>query len=115
MLVATICLATAQQRQRQTVEERAKSQTERLDRLVTLTADQKTRIEAINIDMARQMDAKMKSNQGNRDAMRAAIQELEKTRDTKYREVLDAGQFKKYSDQRAQRQKEMENRRRQRN
>jgi Spy/CpxP family protein refolding chaperone len=118
LVVATVSLATAQQpqqRQRQTAEERAKSQTERLDKLVTLTADQKTKIEAISLDLAKQMDTKMQSNQGNRDAMRTAMQELDKTRDTKYKEVLNDEQFKKYSDDKEQRRKEMENRRRQRN
>ncbi|MDR1154878.1 MAG: hypothetical protein LBL04_09200 [Bacteroidales bacterium] len=115
MLVATVSLATAQQRQRQTAEERAKSQTERLDKLVTLTADQKTKIEAISLDLAKQMDTKMQSNQGNRDAIRTAMQELDKTRDVKYKEVLNDEQFKKYSDDKEQRRKEMENRRQQRN
>ncbi|MDR1172463.1 MAG: hypothetical protein LBL24_08430 [Bacteroidales bacterium] len=115
MLVASITLATAQQRQRQTAEERAKSQTARLDKLVTLTADQKTKIEAIDLDLAKQMDSKIQGNQGDRDAMRTAMQELDKTRDTKYKAVLTDEQFKKYSDDKEQRRKEMENRRRQRN
>jgi Spy/CpxP family protein refolding chaperone len=115
MLLVTVSLATAQQRQRRTVEEQAKAQTERLDKLLTLTADQKAKIEAINLDLAKQMNAKMQSNQGNREGIRAAIQELNKARDEKYKKALTAEQFKKYSDNRAQRQKETERRRAQRN
>ena len=120
MLVASVTFATAQQGQRQgsqrlSVDERAKNQTERLDKLVTLTADQKIKVQAIDLELAKQMDTQMQKNQGDRDAMRTAIQEIDKTRDAKYTEVLTAEQFKKYSDDKVQRQKEMENRRRQRN
>ena len=114
MLVATLNFAAAQQRQRLSADERAKSQTERLEKLVTLTADQKTKIQAINLELAKQMDTQMQNNQGNRDAMRTAMQEIDKNRDAKYKGVLTDEQFKKYSDDKAQRQKEMENRRRQR-
>ena len=114
MLVATISFAAAQQRQRLSADERAKSQTERLEKLVTLTADQKTKIQAINLELAKQMDTQMQNNQGNRDAIRTAMQEIDKSRDAKYKGVLTDEQFKKYSDDKAQRQKEMENRRRQR-
>ena len=115
MLVATISFAAAQQRQRLSADERAKNQTERLEKLLTLTADQKTKIQAIELELAKQMDTQMQNNQGNRDAMRTAFQEIDKTRDAKYKGVLTDEQFKKYSDDKVQRQKEMENRRRQRN
>jgi hypothetical protein len=120
MLAITVTFAAAQQqqRQRQTPEERAKSQTERLDKLVKLTADQKKKIETINLDLSKQMDAKMQSNQGNqgnREAMRTAMQEVDKTRDEKYKAVLTDAQFKKYAEDKAQRQKEMAERRGQRN
>ncbi len=114
MFVAAIGLTTAQQRQMPSAEERAKNQTEWLDKLVTLTADQKTKIEAINLDLAKEMDTQMKSNRGDRDAMRAKMQEMDKTRDEKYKEVLTDEQFKKYSDEKAKREKEMQNRRAQR-
>lgn len=112
VLVATMSIATAQQRRPRSVEERAKSQTERLDKLVTLTAAQKTKLEAINLDLAKQTDAKMQSNRGNRDAIRTAVQELDKTRDAKYREVMTEEQFKKYSDNKLHRQRATEERRR---
>ena len=114
MLVAAITFAAAQQRQRPSADERAKNQTERLDKLVTLTAEQKTKVQAINLELAKQMDTQMQNNQGNRDAMRTAMQEIDKTRDAKYKGALTDEQFKKYSDDKEQRQKEMENRRRQR-
>ena len=114
MLVAMISFATAQQRQMMSAEERAKSQTERLDKLVTLTADQKTKIQAIDLELAKKMNTVMQNSQGDRDAMRAAMQEINKTRDEKYKEVLTDEQFKKHQADSEQRQKEMESRRQQR-
>ena len=115
MLIATITFASAQQRQRQTPEESAKTYTERMEKLLTLSADQKTKIQAINLDLAKQMNAQWQNNQGNREAMRSSIQAIEKKRDEQYKTVLKADQFKKYLADKEERQKEMEARRAQRN
>ncbi len=117
MFLATVSFATAQQQQRErpSAEERAKTQTERLEKLVTLTADQKTKIQAINLDLAKKMDTQMQNNSGNREVMREKMQEIDKTRDAKYKEVLTADQFKKYTEDKAKREKEMQERRGQRN
>jgi Spy/CpxP family protein refolding chaperone len=115
MLVATVTFAAAQQRQRQTPEESAKTYTERMEKLLTLTADQKTKIQAINLDLAKQMNAQFQNNQGDREAMRSAMQAIEKKRDEQYKPVLTADQFKKYLADKEERRKEMEARRAQRN
>ena len=119
MLAATITFAAAQQRQgqgqRQTPEESAKAYTERMETLLKLNADQKTKIDAINLDLAKQMSVQRQNNQGNREAMTKAMQDIEKKRDEKYKPVLTADQFKKYLEDKEQRQKEMEARRAQRN
>ena len=115
MLVAIVTFVTAQQRQRLSTEERVKNQIERLEKLLSLTADQKTKIEAIEFDLAKQMEKLMQDNQGNREGMRTAMQEIDKTRDAKYKEVLSADQLKKYLKDKEERQKEMEERRQQRN
>ena len=115
MLIATITFASAQQRQRQTPEESAKTYTERMEKLLTLSADQKTKIQAINLDLAKQMNTQWQNNQGNREAMRSSIQAIEKKRDEQYKTVLKADQFKKYLADKEERQKEMEARRAQRN
>ena len=110
MFAATVSFAAAQQgggqqgqRQRMTVEERAKSQTERVANLLSLNAEQKAKIEAIEVDLGKQMEAKRQSLQDNREAMMAAFQEIDKVRDEKYKNVLTADQFKKYVDDKAQR------------
>ena len=115
MLVATVTFAAAQQRQRPTPEESAKAYTERMEKLLTLTADQKNKIQAINLDLAKQMNAQFQNNQGDREAMRSAMQAIEKKRDEQYKPVLTADQFKKYLADKEERQKEMERRRAERN
>ena len=106
MLIATISFATAQQRQQMSTEERAKVQTERMEKLLTLTADQKTKIQAIDLELSKEMTTRMQNNQGDRDAMRTARQEIDKKRDEKYKAVLTADQFKKYLADKEQRQRE---------
>ena len=107
MLLATVTFVSAQQqRQRMSVEESAKAQTERMEKLLTLKADQKTKIQAINLDLAKQWDTKRQSTQGDREAMTAARQEIEKLRETKYKAVLTADQFKKFQEDREQQQRE---------
>ena len=115
MLLATVSFAAAQQRQRQTPEESAKTQTERMEKLLSLTADQKAKIQAIDLDLAKQLNTQLQNNQGNREAMRSAMQDIDKKRDEKYKPVLTADQFKKYLDDKEERRKEMERRRAERN
>ena len=111
LFVATITLATAQQpRTPITAEESAKRQTERVDQAVKLTGDQKTKIQAIDLDFAKKT-IELRQNRGDRDAMRAKMQELDAARDAKYKGVLTADQFKKYSEDKAKREKEMQERR----
>ena len=105
MLLASVTIVSAQQqRQRMTAEESAKAQTERMEKLLTLKADQKTKIQAIDLDLAKQWDAKRQNTQGNREAMTAAREEIEKLRENKYKEVLTADQLKKFIEDRTQQQ-----------
>jgi len=111
MFLATVTFATAQQgqgqRQQMTPEERAKAQTERLETLLKLTAAQKTKVQAIELEYAKETSALRQNNQGgDREAMREALQKLSTKRDTKYKEVLTADQFKKYQEDNEQRQRE---------
>ena len=107
VLAATVSFAVAQpeqgQRQMRSAEERAKNQTERMITLLSLNADQKAKIEAIELELGKDLDAKRQSAQGNREAMMEAFQEIDKVRDDKYKIVLTADQFKKYLDDKAQR------------
>jgi Spy/CpxP family protein refolding chaperone len=100
-IVATLAGATAQQqggRNFGTPEERSKNQTARLDSLVNLTADQKGKIEAINLDLSKKMDDAFRNAQGDRDAMRSKMEEITTERDKQYKAILTDEQYKKYSD-----------------
>ena len=116
MLVASFTLATAQQGQGQrgqfggTPEERAKATVDRLTPVLTLTADQKTKIQAIELDLQKQMDTKRQSVQGDREAMMALMQEFNKLREEKYKPVLSADQLKKYQEDVAQQQQRRQQR-----
>jgi len=105
MLLATVSLVRAQQFQQMSAEERAKVQTERMEKLLTLTADQKTKIQAIDLELSKEMTTLMQNSQGDREGMRTAMQAIDKKRDDKYKAVLTAEQFKKYLTDKEQRQR----------
>ena len=105
MLVAMLGFVNAQQGggfRGGTPEERAKATIERLTPVLTLTAEQQTKIQAIELDLNKQMDAKRQSAQGDREAMMAMMQEFNKLREDKYKPVLTADQLKKYQEYVAQ-------------
>ena len=110
MFLATVSLATAQQgqgqRQQMSPEERAKAVTERLEKLLSLSADQKARVNAIEVEFGKEISDLRQKNQGDREARNAAMQELSKKFDAKYKEVLTADQFKKYLEDKEQRQRD---------
>jgi hypothetical protein len=104
-IVATLTTVTAQQQRGRnfgTPEERAKNQTSRLDSLVTLTADQKVKIEAINLDLFKKMDDTFRNAQNDRDKMRSKMEEINTERDKQYKAILTDEQYKKYLDNREQ-------------
>jgi hypothetical protein len=106
LLLATVTIATAQPPQQRTVEERVKAQTDRMVDLLKLNADQKKKVEAIELDLNKKMDEKRQNAQGDREAFRAIFEEFDKMRDDKYKEVLTADQFKKYLENKAERQQQ---------
>ena len=106
MLLASFTFVKAQQFQQMSAEERAKVQTERMEKLLALTADQKTKIQAIDLELSKEMTSRMQNNQGDREAMRTAMQDVEKKRDEKYKAALTAEQFKKYLEDKEQRQRD---------
>ncbi|MDR2039617.1 MAG: hypothetical protein LBQ60_16990 [Bacteroidales bacterium] len=119
LLVVTLTFATAQERRgggrnMGTPEERAKAQTDRLNELVKLTDDQKTKIQAFELEQAKKMSTVMQENREDREAMRTKMQEMDKERDKKYKEILTADQYKKYTEDKAKREKERQERQAQR-
>jgi len=105
LFLATVGFVSAQQgnRQQRTPEESAKLQTDRMVELLKLDANQKKKIEAIELDLNKKMAEKRQEAQGDREAFRAIFQEFDKLRDEKYKAVLTADQFKKYLANKAER------------
>ena len=107
MLLVTVGFVAAQQgqgqRQQRTPEENAKIQVDRMVDLLKLNADVKKKIEVIELDLNKKMAEERQKVQGDREAFRAIFQKYDKLRDDKYKEVLSADQFKKYTDDKAQR------------
>ena len=104
LVVASIAFAAAQQgqgRSQGTPEERAKRAVERLTEALSLTADQKKKVEAIELDLYKQMETKMQKAETD-EARRNVYQEISKLREEKYKTVLTADQFKKYQESAAQ-------------
>ena len=115
LIVASVTIATAQQRQTRSIEERAKMQDEFMEKQVGLTDDQRVTIQAINLEFAKQLDEERQKNRGDRDAMRAKMREIDAARDAKYKEVLTEDQFNKYLEEKTKRENELQERRGQRN
>ena len=105
ILLAAATFATAQPAGRQmgTPEERAKVQTDRMIEVLSLSADQQTKVQAIELELAQQQTQRMQNSQGNMDGLRELRQEMENLRDEKYKDVLSEDQFKKYTEDKANR------------
>ncbi|HMI01184.1 MAG TPA: hypothetical protein VK541_01805 [Pedobacter sp.] len=97
-------MAFAQQdstkRARKTPEERAQLFTDGLDKKLSLTAEQKTKIYAINLDgIKKAKDKHVKGQKPDRAAMKASMEE----RDSQISSVLNEGQRKTYEEIKAKR------------
>ena len=106
MLSATLAAQQGGGRMGGTAEERAKATTDRWAEMLTLNAEQKTKISAIELDLQKQMDTRRQNAGGDFSSMRAAMEEIEKVREEKYKGVLTAEQLKKYTEERDRLQRE---------
>jgi len=84
--------------QQRSPEERAKQQTERLSERLKLTADQKTKLEAIFLTQGKSMDSLRNAvgQGGDRQAMFQKMQPLREQTDKKVASVLTEDQQKEY-------------------
>jgi protein CpxP len=85
---------------RKTPEERAQHVTDALDKKLSLTADQKTKIYAINLEGIKKAQGKhVKGQKPDKAAMKASMEE----RDNQISSVLNEGQRKTYDEIKAKR------------
>lgn len=95
-------VVNAQQRVQRTPEERAKIQTEAMQKGLALTDDQVKQVLDINLVAARKMDSVRTAAAGDRDAMMAAMKPLNEFRDAKLKAVLTKEQAEKYEANKAE-------------
>lgn len=98
LLAGTISLSQAQQRPQRNPEEMAKRNLEMLDKRLSLTDDQKTKISAILLSQSRTMDS-LRNAAGaeeDRQAMRSKMQSFQQGNQQKIKEVLTDVQKKSY-------------------
>lgn len=97
--VVSLNLAFAQTKTPKTPEERATGRTNRLEKALKLTAEQKTTVYNANLDAAKQNDelrTKVKAKEVNKAGAMEQKKSIESARDSKISAVLTAEQKPKY-------------------
>lgn len=109
LAITLVCLflligsvVNAQQRVQRTPEERAKMQTEAMQKGLALTDAQAKQVLDINLLVARKMDSVRTAAAGDRDAMMAAMKPLNDLREAKLKAVLTKEQAEKYEANKAE-------------
>lgn len=93
-------------------EDRATMLTNWIDKTVTLTADQKTKVQAVNLKYAKlRKDARDSSTQTNRQGMRQEMMNDNKEQDAELKGILTADQYTAYEAAKKQRIEDMKSRR----
>jgi len=97
-------------KQKMTAEQKAEKSTAKLEKTLTLTADQKQKIYAVELDKYKQSEARHKQNSADRKAKRDQHITLKKETDAKIDQVLTADQKKKMEDLRTAKKAKMQER-----
>ncbi len=105
-LVALLLFAgsavNAQQRVQRTPEERAKMQTEAMQKGLALNDEQAKKVFDLNLDLSKKMDSIRTASNGDRDAMMGAMKSLNDLRGAKLKTILTKEQLEKYEANKAE-------------
>ena len=93
LMTLSVC---AQQRQRMSAEERAKTETEMMKKELNLTAAQAHKVDSIALHYAQKLDGVMAT--GEREKMREAFQANTEEKDKAFKAILTDDQYKKYKE-----------------
>lgn len=96
LLAGTISFSQAQQGPQRNPEEMAKRNLEMLDKRLSLTEDQKTKISAIVLSHRKSMDSLRNVAGADRQAMRSKMQPFQQAHQEKIKAVLTDSQKKSY-------------------
>lgn len=99
-----VCSASfGQQRERPSSEDIAKRQTEQMTKSLSLTDDQKSKVEAINLKYAKKQDNAFKSNKEEKQARREEMKKNHEAKDAELKGVLSSEQYVKYQEKQQER------------
>ena len=99
LLVSTSVFA--QQRQRPSAEDMAKRQTEHMAKNLSLTDEQKAKIEAINLKYGQKMEEMIQAGKEEREAKMELLKKNRDAKDTEFKEVLTPEQYTQYQQNQA--------------
>lgn len=94
-----------------TPEDRATIFTKWIDKTVTLTPDQQTKVQAVNLKYANMKQAVRDSAQANRKAMRQEVMADNKEQDAELKSILTSDQYIAYTAARKQKMEDMRSKR----
>jgi predicted HTH transcriptional regulator len=96
-LPAPVMAQQGMQRQKMSLEDRAKMQTQMMQQTLSLTPEQMPKIEAINLKYAKKIEDFRQEGQGQQSADRMGeLAKMDKDRNTELQQVLTAEQYKKH-------------------
>jgi len=84
-------------------EARAEQQAKRMQQDLELSDEQYEEVKAINLMAAKNMQETRQNSQGDREAMRAAMQEIRKETETQFQAILSPEQWTKFETMQAER------------
>lgn len=90
--------ACAQPQGKPSAEDRAKNQTERLKKELSLNSDQEKKVYNLYIESGKKMEENRKSDKEDRDAMHAKMEKMRKDENDKLKTILTPEQFTKYQE-----------------
>ena len=82
-------------------EEMANKQTEHMTEELSLSTDQVAKVEAINLDYAKRIQAAREENAGNRSAMKEIMTAIENEKAAEMKTVLTEDQYKSFEEMQA--------------
>ncbi len=100
-----------EQRQARTPEQRAQMATDALEKKLSLTADQKTKVYALNLERAQRMEKTMKSEREFRKEQMEKQKAMMEDSDKKLSKILTKEQQKSYEDMKKESRERMKARR----
>lgn len=96
LLSASINPVNAQEKVKKTAEQRATALTDRMDKALSLTAEQKTKITELNLGIAKKNEAIRNDPKMTKEAKKQGLEANQAARNANLKTILTADQYTKY-------------------